>query len=125
MSVVELRRAWTDGHLATCPNCRSFQQDMLALTAGLEELSIARPMGMHAPLRVGTGRPRFLTLVAAMLAMLLVFAVGAVVYTNYFEQEDADGPGTRDALFYTFGREGSKKAKTAHDQPRVPTAIGK
>lgn len=128
MSVAELRLAWTDGHLTACANCRSFQQDMLALSEGLEELTIPRPMGMHAPVRIGNVRSRMLTLAAAMLAMLLVGAVGAFLYGSFVEKEDAGGPGTREAVIYTLGEEGSKKQKrttATGENHREPTAVGK
>jgi hypothetical protein len=53
-----------------------------------------------------------MTLLAATLTMLLVGALAAVIYDNYLVVEDADGPGTRDALFYTLGKGGPKKVKS-------------
>jgi hypothetical protein len=109
----ELRDLSNEGHISECAHCRRYLQDMLHLTANLDELSIPRPANMAPPLAPRLlSRRRTMTLMAATLAMLLVGALAAVVYNNYFIAEDSSGPGTRDALFYTFGKDGAKKVKS-------------
>ena len=113
MSVDELRTASLDGHASACPDCSQFLHDMRHLSEGLASLTIPRPTAMTPPkLVVGARRSRVMTLLAATLAMLMVGALAAFVYTNYLTAEDASGPGTRDALFYTLGKDGSKKVRS-------------
>lgn len=110
LPIGELEAADRDGHLATCPNCRSFWEDMLALSSGLHGLTIPRPSNMRPPVAsaLPLGRVRVSTLMAATLAVLLVGALLAGMYTYYFATEDLSGPGTRESLLYN-SRLGTKK----------------
>jgi hypothetical protein len=65
-------------------------------------------------------RIKFANLLAATLAMLLVGALAAYVYDTYLVAEDSGGPGTREALFYTFGKDGAKKVKSPQTGQLVP-----
>ncbi|MEO7453974.1 MAG: hypothetical protein ABIV13_04345, partial [Fimbriimonadales bacterium] len=113
MSVETLYTAAADGHLANCASCRSYLQQMRHLSTGLSCLTIPRPVTMQPPVATrGPRRVRVMTLMAATLAMLLVGALAAFVYKTYFIAEDSGGPGTREALFYTFGKDGTKKVKS-------------
>ena len=113
MPANELRSLPREGHLAECAQCGSYLQDMLHLSAGLDGLLIPRPATLRPPATSApVRRVRTMTLLAATVAMLLVGALAAFVYTNYIVAEDSGGPGTRDALFYTFGKDGAKKVKS-------------
>jgi hypothetical protein len=110
-----------EGHITECASCRRYLQQMQHLSVGLSELTIPRPTTMQPPISA-TPRRRisFAHLLAATLAMLLVGALAAYVYDTYLVAEDSGGPGTREALFYTFGKDGAKKVKSPQTGQLVP-----
>lgn len=100
MSVDQLADTKHNAHLASCEPCRSYLQDMLLLSSGLEKLVIPRPVGMHPPALQKFRRDRLINLIAAVLALLVFGALAAEIFTTYFAQEPADGPGTRESIFF-------------------------
>ena len=114
MPVGELETADRDGHLASCPDCRSYWQDMLLLSSSLQGLTIPRPASMQPPAAAATPfrRVRAMTLMAATFAILLVGALLAAMYSHYFVAEDSDGPGTRESLLYNSRTQTPKKVMT-------------
>lgn len=120
MSVGDAVESGVAGHIALCAECRRYQGQLSAIFHGLSELSIPHPETMHPPVMAQASRsPRLLALVAAML-VLVAGALAAMYYREYLAVEEDPGPGGRDALFYTFGKDGSRTARSLQNGQSEP-----
>ena len=70
-SVAELRGAKFDAHLATCPECRQYREELLDLSGQLGELRFSAPSDIYPG--IDAALPRRTP--ASMRKLILIFAI--------------------------------------------------
>ena len=94
----ELERRMMESHLARCPECGAFEQDVAMLTQSLRDAPLERPrypVVVHAPRRVSFARVQ-----VGVAAAVAVVSLGVAV--QFAGSEPEQFPATRSPLGASF-----------------------